>query len=107
MSPGNDRRHVVILREGFAGLGCAQKLADHQDVRITLLDRNNYHQFCSHSPREGGAWWRLSRQRGIRPLFPGAAPRSRQSHTMRLCWAGLAHAVRLRAEGVDASAPVG
>jgi len=45
MSPGNDRRHVVIVGGGFAGLGCAQKLADHPDLRITLLDRNNYHQF--------------------------------------------------------------
>ncbi len=45
MSSGNGRRHVVIVGGGFAGLGCARKLADHEDVRVTLLDRNNYHQF--------------------------------------------------------------
>ena len=43
-SPGG-RRHVVIVGGGFAGLGCAQRLADHDDVRVTLIDRNNYHQF--------------------------------------------------------------
>jgi NADH dehydrogenase len=38
-------RHVVIVGGGFAGLGCAQRLADHEHVRVTLIDRNNYHQF--------------------------------------------------------------
>src|SRR6476619_8523211 len=37
--------HVVIVGGGFAGVGCARRLADHDDVRITLIDRNNYHQF--------------------------------------------------------------
>ena len=45
MSADDGRRHVVIVGGGFAGLGCAQRLADHEDVRITLIDRNNYHQF--------------------------------------------------------------
>ncbi|MBV9796859.1 MAG: NAD(P)/FAD-dependent oxidoreductase [Solirubrobacterales bacterium] len=45
MSSENGRRHVVIVGGGFAGLGCAQKLADHEDMHVTLLDRNNYHQF--------------------------------------------------------------
>ncbi len=45
MSSGNGRRHVVIVGGGFAGLGCAEKLADSEGVRVTLLDRNNYHQF--------------------------------------------------------------
>jgi NADH:ubiquinone reductase (H+-translocating) len=45
MSASDGRRHVVIVGGGFAGLGCAQRLADHDDVRITLIDRNNYHQF--------------------------------------------------------------
>jgi NADH dehydrogenase len=44
MSAG-DHRHVVIVGGGFAGLGCAQKLAGHDDVHVTLIDRNNYHQF--------------------------------------------------------------
>jgi NADH:ubiquinone reductase (H+-translocating) len=38
-------RHVVIVGGGFAGLGCAQTLAKHDDIRVTLIDRNNYHQF--------------------------------------------------------------
>ncbi|MGO9884757.1 MAG: NAD(P)/FAD-dependent oxidoreductase, partial [Solirubrobacteraceae bacterium] len=41
----NGNRHVVIVGGGFAGLGCAEELADHEDISITLIDRNNYHQF--------------------------------------------------------------
>jgi NADH dehydrogenase len=41
----NGQRHVVIVGGGFAGVGCARRLARHHDVRITLVDRNNYHQF--------------------------------------------------------------
>jgi NADH:ubiquinone reductase (H+-translocating) len=37
--------HVVIVGGGFAGLGCARQLAKSNDVRVTLIDRNNYHQF--------------------------------------------------------------
>jgi NADH dehydrogenase len=44
-SKSTDGRHVIIVGGGFAGLGCAQVLADHDDVRVTLIDRNNYHQF--------------------------------------------------------------
>ena len=36
---------VVIVGGGFAGLECAIELAPHKDIRITLLDRNNYQQF--------------------------------------------------------------
>jgi len=39
------KRHVVIVGGGFAGLGCARKLAKSGDVRVTLIDRHNYHQF--------------------------------------------------------------
>ncbi len=38
-------KHVVIVGGGFAGLSCARKLAAHPDVRVTLIDKNNYHQF--------------------------------------------------------------
>ena len=41
----SEHRHVVTVGGGFAGLGCAQRLAEHDDVRVTLIDRNNYHQF--------------------------------------------------------------
>ena len=37
--------HVVIVGGGFAGLGCARALAGKHGVRVTLLDRHNYHQF--------------------------------------------------------------
>ena len=45
MSSADGRRHVVIIGGGFAGLGCAQRLAEHDHVEVTLLDRNNFHQF--------------------------------------------------------------
>jgi NADH dehydrogenase len=45
MGEHTDKRHVVIVGGGFAGLGCAQRLADHDDVAVTLIDRNNHHQF--------------------------------------------------------------
>ncbi|HEY4825783.1 MAG TPA: NAD(P)/FAD-dependent oxidoreductase [Solirubrobacteraceae bacterium] len=45
MPDAQDKHHVVIVGGGFAGLGCAQRLAEHDDVRVTLIDRNNYHQF--------------------------------------------------------------
>jgi len=37
--------HVVIVGGGFAGLQCAVELAPYRDIRVTLLDRNNYQQF--------------------------------------------------------------
>ncbi len=36
--------HVVIVGAGFGGLACANKLA-RTPVRITLIDRHNYHLF--------------------------------------------------------------
>ncbi len=35
---------VVIVGGGFAGVGCAKELAKH-DLSVTVIDRNNYHQF--------------------------------------------------------------
>ena len=45
MSPNDGKHRVVIVGGGFAGLGCAQCLAEHEDIEVTLIDRNNYHQF--------------------------------------------------------------
>ncbi|HYB29091.1 MAG TPA: NAD(P)/FAD-dependent oxidoreductase [Solirubrobacteraceae bacterium] len=45
MPDNGDKRHVVIVGGGFAGLGCAQQLAEHDEIDVTLIDRNNYHQF--------------------------------------------------------------
>jgi NADH dehydrogenase len=36
---------VLVIGGGFAGVGCARELAKHDDVAVTLVDRNNYHQF--------------------------------------------------------------
>jgi NADH dehydrogenase len=42
---GKPRTHVVIVGGGFAGLGCARKLAGEDSVHVTLIDQRNYHQF--------------------------------------------------------------
>jgi NADH dehydrogenase len=36
--------HVVVLGGGLAGVACAHELGD-EGVRVTLVDRNDYHQF--------------------------------------------------------------
>src|SRR5438045_6743405 len=36
--------HVIIIGAGFGGLEAAKKLAC-QDVRVTVIDRTNYHLF--------------------------------------------------------------
>ena len=45
MPDENNKHRVVIVGGGFAGLTCARQLADRDDVMVTLIDRNNYHQF--------------------------------------------------------------
>ena len=42
---GRMSHDVVVVGGGFAGLGCARALAKHKDVHVTLIDRNDYHQF--------------------------------------------------------------
>ena len=41
----SDDLHVIVVGGGFAGVGCAKRLAGHDGVRVTLIDRHNYHQF--------------------------------------------------------------
>jgi NADH:ubiquinone reductase (H+-translocating) len=36
---------VVIVGGGFAGVGCAKRLAGEQGVEVTLIDKMGYHQF--------------------------------------------------------------
>ncbi|TWD82489.1 NADH dehydrogenase [Kribbella amoyensis] len=46
-APGADRDdtgRVVVLGGGLAGVACAHKLGD-EGIAVTLVDRNNYHQF--------------------------------------------------------------
>ena len=38
-------KHVVVVGGGFAGLGCARKLASNPEVHVTLIDKNNHQQF--------------------------------------------------------------
>ena len=38
-------KHVVIVGGGFAGLNAAKKLGGRAGVRVTLVDRQNYHLF--------------------------------------------------------------
>ena len=38
-------KRVVIVGAGFAGLACAKALASDRNLRITVIDKNNYHQF--------------------------------------------------------------
>lgn len=44
MAEGNDRPRVVIVGAGFGGLACAQALGG-APVRVTVVDRHNYHLF--------------------------------------------------------------
>lgn len=39
------QKRVVIVGGGFAGMECASALIRHQDIHVTLVDKNNYHQF--------------------------------------------------------------
>ena len=76
----NDRvPHIVIIGGGFGGLDAARTLAD-AEVRITLLDRHNYHLFqpllyqvatASLSPADIASpiRWVLRRQRNVTVLL--------------------------------------
>ena len=41
----SDPRKVLIIGGGFAGLACAQKLANDDRFQVTLIDRENHHLF--------------------------------------------------------------
>jgi NADH dehydrogenase len=43
--PFSEKRRVVIVGGGFAGLTVARKIADNSDFQVVLIDKNNYHQF--------------------------------------------------------------
>jgi len=38
-------KHVVIVGGGFAGIHAARELGNRKDIRVTLIDRKNYHLF--------------------------------------------------------------
>ncbi|MFO0808211.1 MAG: FAD-dependent oxidoreductase [Gemmataceae bacterium] len=45
MSREGFSRHVVVVGGGFAGIACAKGLSVYPQVRVTLIDKNNFHQF--------------------------------------------------------------
>ena len=45
MTTPTPRARVVIVGGGFAGVACARHLAKTKDVHVTLIDKNDYHQF--------------------------------------------------------------
>jgi len=46
MTDHSAKTRVVVVGGGFAGVNCARALAKHSErVDVTLLDRNDYHQF--------------------------------------------------------------
>jgi NADH:ubiquinone reductase (H+-translocating) len=42
---GDRPAHVVVVGGGFGGVACTRRLAGQPGVRVTLLERNGYHQF--------------------------------------------------------------
>ena len=45
MSEAGAQTKVVVVGGGFAGIACARALAKHDDIDVTLIDKNDYHQF--------------------------------------------------------------
>ena len=43
--PETDKKRIVIVGGGFAGLKLALKVARRKEYQVVLLDKNNYHQF--------------------------------------------------------------
>ena len=41
----DNTNHIVIIGAGFAGLKIARVLNNHPNYTITIIDKNNYHQF--------------------------------------------------------------
>lgn len=39
------QKHIVIIGAGFAGLRLSRMLSNHSGYQVTLIDKNNYHQF--------------------------------------------------------------
>jgi len=42
---GENQKHVVIIGAGFAGLWAVKSFFGHKNMRVTIIDRNNYHTF--------------------------------------------------------------
>ena len=40
-----NQHHVVIIGSGFGGLAAAREATSNKDIKVTLIDKNNYHLF--------------------------------------------------------------
>jgi NADH dehydrogenase len=40
-----DKKRVIIVGGGFAGINCAKALGGHPELEVVLIDRRNYHLF--------------------------------------------------------------
>src|SRR6185436_12926835 len=40
-----DKKRVIIIGGGFAGINCAKALGHHPELKVVLIDRRNYHLF--------------------------------------------------------------
>ena len=58
-----DAHHVVVVGAGFAGLSLAQSLGG-TPLRVTIVDRRNYHLFQPLLPPEGRSDIHLSSLNG-------------------------------------------
>jgi NADH dehydrogenase len=45
MTDSGTQTRVIVVGGGFAGIACARDLAKHADIDVTLIDKNDYHQF--------------------------------------------------------------
>ena len=45
MASSPDKKRIVIVGAGFAGLAAAKKLIGHRDFDVTVIDRRNHHLF--------------------------------------------------------------
>ena len=82
------QKHDVIIGGGFAGNNLTRSLAGRKEVRITLVDRNNYNYFQPLLSQVATGCWRsrASRCRSVRSSW---AP--------TLCGSALAHIGRSEA----------
>ncbi len=39
------QKRVVVVGGGFAGINCAKRLGNHDEVEVLLVDRRNHHLF--------------------------------------------------------------
>ena len=41
----SEKKHVIVIGAGFAGLQTVKKLSKDKNLRITFIDRKNHHLF--------------------------------------------------------------